>query len=111
MQIRLTALFVSALSACGFQSSESTLDADPALSVAEQAVSCGYSKYICDPVDPWSNWECEQVCGGSGHCLDYSPREIAWCAAHPDKLYNPYKLCGPTGDPLWRTWCVPGPTP
>ncbi len=111
MLIRLTALLALFGSACGFQSSESTPDAAPALSVTEQALSCGYSKYICDPIDPWSNWECEQVCGGSGHCMDYTPQEIAWCAAHPDKAYNPYKLCGPTGDPLWRTWCVPGPLP
>ena len=110
MPIRLTALLVLALSACGFQSGVSP-DADPALSETEQAVSCGYSKYLCDPVDPWSNWECEQVCEGSGHCMDYSAHEIAWCAAHPDRFYNPLKLCGPTGEPLWRTRCVPGPTP
>jgi hypothetical protein len=110
MPIRLTALLVSVLSACGFQSGFSP-DVEPLLSVTEQAVSCGYTKSTCDPVDPWSNGECEQICEGSGHCMDYSPQEIEWCAVHPDQRYNPFKLCGPTGDPLWRTWCVPGPVP
>lgn len=110
MPIRLSALFVLALSGCGFQSDPAP-DAAPALSTTEQAISCSYWKYICDPVDIWANWYCEQACSGSGHCMDYSPMEIAWCAAHPDKFYNPYKLCGPSGDPLWQTWCLPGPTP
>jgi hypothetical protein len=112
MSIRLTALLVPVLSACGFQPDPgSPPDAAPAMSVVEQAISCSHWKYICDPVDPWANWSCEQACEGSGHCMDYSPREVAWCAAHPDQFYNPLKLCGPSGDPLWRTWCVPGSVP
>jgi hypothetical protein len=111
MLIRLTALLTVALSGCGFQSDGSAPDAAPTLSTTEQAVSCGYSKYICDPDSPWSNWECEQVCAGSAHCIEYATQELVWCAAHPDHLYNPYKLCGPDGYPMWRTWCVPGPVP
>jgi hypothetical protein len=111
MLIRLTALLVLVLSACGFQSDAATPETDPKLSTAEQALSCGYSKYICDPESPWSNWECEQVCNGWGHCLEYTTQELVWCSAHPDHLYNPYKLCGPDGFPTWRTWCVAGPVP
>lgn len=112
MLLRLSALLLLVHSACGFQSEPSSApDAGPMLSVTEQAVSCGHWKYICDPVDVWANWSCELACGGSGHCMDYSPQEVAWCAIHPNQFYNPLKLCGPSGDPLWRTWCVPGSVP
>lgn len=86
-------------------------DRAPSLSETEQTLSCGDSKDRCDPADLWSNRECEQACGGSGRCMDYAAAEIAWCAAHPDRLYHPLKPCGPMGEPLWQTSCVPGPTP
>lgn len=110
MLIRLSALLALAFSGCGFQSGVSP-ENDPALSETEQTLSCGDSKYLCDPIDPGSNGECEQACEASGHCMDHSAGEIAWCAAHPDRFYSPLKRCGPTGKPLWRTWCVPGPPP
>ena len=110
MPIRLTALLLLSLSACGFQS-EPAPDTEPLLSAVTQSLSCGYSKHICDPVDDQSNWECEQVCGGSGHCKEYSPAESAWCATHPDRFYDPDKLCSPSGDPTWQTWCVLEPVP
>lgn len=110
MPLRLTALLLLVLSGCGFQSDPAPAR-EPALSAVAQSLSCGYSRYICDPLDIRSNEECEQVCEGSGHCMDYSVREIAWCATHPDQLYSPHKLCSPSGDPTWGTWCVPGPIP
>lgn len=111
MLIRLTALFTLALSACGFQS-EPVPDAEPTLSATEQALgSCGPAKYICDPDSLWSNWECGEVCNHWGHCLEYTTQELVWCASHPDHSYSPIKFCGPDGYPMWRTWCVPGPTP
>ncbi len=110
MPIRLSALFAVVLSACGFQSDPAP-DAAPALSTTEQPISCSDWNAICDPADSSANGDCEQACGGSGHCMDYSPAEIAWCAAHPDRFYDPHKYCGPSGDPLWQTRCVPGPTP
>lgn len=110
MLIRLTALLALALSACGFQYSESTPDAAPALAELEQAISntCDPVNYPCDPLDRFANGVCQRICGGGGYCLKYSAIEYAWCAAHPGKGFGPGKRCSRDGDPLWQTHCEPG---
>lgn len=91
-----------------------TTEPDPALSTTEQGLSCGLTQYFCDPMNSWSGWECEGICGGfpgAGHCKGYTAYEVAWCANHPDQFFSPYQFCSPSGNPLWRTWCVKGPVP
>lgn len=109
MPIRLSALLTLAVAACGFQSSAPP-EVDPVLSEISEPIihTCEPVNYPCDPFDRFANGTCQFLCGGAGHCLEYSSVEYAWCAAHPDQVFAPGHLCSPDGDPLWQTHCVPG---
>jgi hypothetical protein len=113
MLIRLTALFALVASGCGFQSAVSPDEpavSEPELSEVAQPVTntCDPVNYPCDPFDPVANGVCQLICGGDGYCLEYSAVEYVWCGAHPDKFMTPTKYCGPNGDPMWHTHCLPG---
>jgi hypothetical protein len=109
MPIRLSALLTLALSACGFQSGSSP-GSSPSLTEVDQPVinTCDPINYPCDPHERDANGICQLICEGDGYCLEYSAVEYAWCAAHPDRVFGPGKLCSPDGDPMWSTHCAPG---
>lgn len=103
-----TALLLVLVSACA-------ADLDPGeptpTAEASQGLTCEHYHYSCLPRDIWANWSCTAACGGeAGHCQDYAGWEEDWCWRHPGQWLNPLKLCSASGDPAWRTWCVPGPT-
>lgn len=109
MLIRLAALLVL-VAACA-SDTDANVSPEESTSEVSQGLSCGFYKYSCLPRDVWANWSCEEACGGSGHCIDYLPREEEWCWLHPGQAYSPLKLCSSSGDPAWRTWCAAGPVP
>lgn len=70
------------------------------------SISCEYRRYECDPSSSTSGMECTWACGVVAHCQEYTPQDVAFCAAHHDYFIDFTHYCDPLGNPSWDTYCV-----
>ncbi len=114
MPIRLSALLLLVTAACAAPLELPSDAPTTSTSTSEITNTCNPVNFACQPGVPWSDRWCQIICGGEGntqgYCLEYSAVEVAWCSAHPDKIYglNPGRWCDPDGNPTWFTHCEPG---
>lgn len=84
-------------------------DADPQQAPIDQAISCEYQHFPCNPNEPSSTAYCAWACGYTAYCHDYTTPEVMFCIRHPGGVYkwSPFRQCTLSGDPWWDTWCAP----